>query len=66
MVAGKCRLGGRLSLHQMNKTEIVTYGALVLLLTGLTIHTINVEQDRPERREQVCSTLPQPHPDCPK
>ena len=48
----------------MNKTEIVTYGALVLLLTGITIHTVNVEQDRPERREQVCSMLPQPHPDC--
>jgi hypothetical protein len=48
----------------MIKTEIVAYGALVVLLTGLTIHTVNVEQDRPERREHVCSMLPQPHPDC--
>ena len=48
----------------MSKTDIVTYGALVLLLTGVTIHIVNVEQDRPERREQVCSMLPQPHPDC--
>ena len=48
----------------MIKTEIVAYGALVVLLTGLTIHTVHVEQDRPERREQVCSMLPQPHPDC--
>jgi hypothetical protein len=48
----------------MNKTEIVTYGALVLLLTGITIHTVNVEQERPERRESICATLPKPHPDC--
>ena len=50
----------------MNRTEFVAYGALVLLLTVLTIHAVNVEQDRPERRERVCATLPQPHPDCPR
>jgi len=46
--------------------NMLTYGSLVFLLTGITIHTITVEQDRPERHEQVCSMLPQPHPDCPR
>jgi len=54
---------------KMTRTEIVTYGALVFLLTGVTIHTINVESERPkyvnERHEHICSTLPKPHPDCP-
>jgi hypothetical protein len=49
----------------MDRTEIFAYGALVLLLTGVTIHTINVEKERPELRQHVCSTLPKPHPDCP-
>lgn len=48
----------------MNKTQIIIYGALVFLLTGVTMHTVNVEQQRPKRHEQVCSMLPQPHPDC--
>ena len=48
----------------MNRTETLAYGSLVLLLTVLTIHTVNVEQERPERRESICATLPQPHPDC--
>jgi len=66
VVAGKCRLGRWLSLHEviMNRTETLAYGSLVLLLTVLTIHTVNVEQERPERRESICATLPQPHPDC--
>jgi hypothetical protein len=65
MVAGKCRLGRWLSLQViMNRTETLAYGSLVLLLTVLTIHTVNVEQERPENRERICATLPQPHPDC--
>ena len=68
MVVRQCRLGRFLLVCEviMNRTEFVAYGALVLLLTVLTIHAVNVEQDRPERRERVCATLPQPHPDCPR
>ena len=50
----------------MNRTESVAYGSLILLLTVLTIHTVNVEQERPESRKSICTTLPQPHPDCPQ
>mgnify|MGYP000630174282 CR=1 FL=1 len=66
-----CRLGRWLSLHEiiMTRTEVVTYGALVVILTGVTIHTVNVETEQPkyvnERHEHICSTLPKPHPDCP-
>jgi len=49
----------------MNRTETLAYGSLVLLLTVLTIHTVNVEQERPQNRERICATLPKPHPDCP-
>ena len=49
----------------MNRTETLAYGSLVLLLTVLTIHTVNVEQERLENRERICATLPKPHPDCP-
>jgi len=59
-------LGGRIFVYEviMNRTETLAYGSLVLLLTVLTIHTVNVEQERPELRESICATLPQPHPDC--
>lgn len=54
---------------KMTRTEIVTYGAVVVLLTAVSYHTVNVESERPkyvnERHEYICSTLPKPHPDCP-
>ncbi|QFG06517.1 hypothetical protein PQC12_gp119 [Synechococcus phage S-SCSM1] len=54
---------------KMTRTEIVTYGAVVVLLTAVSYHTVNVKSERPkyvnERHEYICSTLPKPHPDCP-
>lgn len=50
---------------KMTRTEIATYGIMVALLTAVSYHTLNVENEKPELRQHVCSTLPQPHPDCP-